>query len=157
YYGKLRVRPMRLVAALLLPGLVLAGIAWAARTAYGRVSASSIHRTFTLAPEAIRGVTVTVFRSADEYLQRYGTGAADGSRGSTIARIQRTGVLRVGYNPSIVPFCYWNDAGQLVGYDVAEAYDLARSLNVRLVFGPFEWKSLAEDLIAERFDIAMAG
>src|SRR5262249_50369443 len=56
-----------------------------------------------------------------------------------------------------VPFAYFNDADELVGYDVAFAYDLARSLNVRLVFVPFEWAELERDLQAGRFDIAMAG
>src|SRR5262249_60071999 len=56
-----------------------------------------------------------------------------------------------------VPFAYFNDADELVGYDVAFAYDLARSLNVRLVFVPFEWAELERDLQAGRFDIAMSG
>ena len=42
-----------------------------------------------------------------------------GATGTTTFHIQRTGILRVGYNPSVVPFCYLNDAGELVGYDVA--------------------------------------
>jgi ABC-type amino acid transport substrate-binding protein len=45
----------------------------------------------------------------------------------------------------------------LVGYDVAYAYQLARDLNVRLRFIPFEWVKLAQNLIEGRFDIAMAG
>ena len=47
--------------------------------------------------------------------------------------------------------------GELVGYDIAFAYQLARDLNVRLRFIPFEWTSLAQNLTEGRFDIAMAG
>ncbi len=47
--------------------------------------------------------------------------------------------------------------GELVGYDIAFAYQLARDLNVKLRFIPFEWTSLAQNLTEGRFDIAMAG
>jgi Na+/H+-dicarboxylate symporter/ABC-type amino acid transport substrate-binding protein len=156
YFGKLRLRPARLAIALVLPALALAGVAWAGRAAHGYLAGTAVHQSFTLDDAATRGVSATVFKSAAEYRARFPGGAVEGV-GATISRIQRTGVLRVGYNASIVPFCYWNDAGQLVGYDVAQAYDLARSLNVRLVFGPFEWRELEDDLIAQRFDVAMAG
>ena len=51
--------------------------------------------------------------------------AAPAEAGATIERIQQRGMLRVGYNADAVPFSYFNDAGELVGYDVAFAYDLA--------------------------------
>jgi len=79
------------------------------------------------------------------------------SAGADTERIQQSGVLRVGYNATAVPFAYFNDAGELVGYDIAFAYDLARSLNVRPVLVPFEWAELERDLQAGRFDIAMSG
>jgi ABC-type amino acid transport substrate-binding protein len=74
-----------------------------------------------------------------------------------ISRIQKQSELRVGYNSGIIPFCYRNSRGELVGYDVSYAYELARDLNVRLRFVPFEWAQLAQDLTEGRFDIAMAG
>jgi ABC-type amino acid transport substrate-binding protein len=76
---------------------------------------------------------------------------------SVLARIQQEGELRVGFNEGIIPFIYRNAAGELVGYDIAYAYQLARDLNVRLRFIPFEWPSLAQSLAEGRFDIAMAG
>ncbi len=141
YFGKLRVRPSRLVVALVVSAVAMAAVTWAGREAHGRLAGSlNLHRTFTLDPALTRGVTATVYKSAAEFEARAGAGAPDGG-GTAIARIQRTGLLRVGYNASIVPFCDVNDAGQLVGYDVAQAYDLARSLNVRLAFIPFECRT----------------
>jgi len=64
------------------------------------------------------------------------------TNGATVERIQASGVLRVGYNAAAIPFSYFNDAGELVGYDVAFAYDLARSLNVGPTFIPFAWPDL---------------
>jgi ABC-type amino acid transport substrate-binding protein len=66
-------------------------------------------------------------------------------------------VLRVGYNPNVVPFSYWNAAGALVGYDISFAYKLAHDLSVTLELVPFTWDRLATDLAAGRFDLAMSG
>jgi len=157
YYGKLRPRPGRLVMALLLPALALGAIAWGGRAAHAYLARpSQIHRPFTLGTDVTRGVKVTILKNAEEYQRLFEAGSSPATS-ATINWIQQTGVLRVGYNASIIPFCYWNDQGQLVGFDVAQAYDLARSLNVNLVFVPFEWQQLEADLAANRFDIAMAG
>ncbi len=154
YYGKLRLRPRRLVAALLFPALAFAAIAWAGNLAHGYfLTPSSIrYGSLTLDPAVTRGVEATVRRGTET-----DQAVAPIPGGVTIERLQARGVLRVGYNAAAVPFSYVNDAGELVGYDVAFAYDLARSLNVRLVFIPFEWAELERDLRAGRFDIAMAG
>ena len=76
---------------------------------------------------------------------------------SVLARIQQEGEIRVGYNAGIIPFSYRNSRGELVGYDVSYAYELARDLNVGLRLIPFEWPRLAQNLAEGRFDIAMAG
>jgi proton glutamate symport protein len=154
YYGKLQLRLPRLVAALIFPALAFGAIAWAGHGAHGYFSSPTVARygALTLDPAVTRGVEATVQRGpeADRTVAPTATGA-------TIDRIQQSGALRVGYNAAAVPFSYLNDAGDLVGYDVAFAYDLARSLNVRVVFIPFEWADLERDLRAGRFDIAMAG
>jgi Na+/H+-dicarboxylate symporter/ABC-type amino acid transport substrate-binding protein len=157
YYGRLRVRPARLATALALPALALGGIAWAGHAVHGYLATSAaIYRTFRVDPDLVRSVGATVYRTAAAY--DASPDAVPGAEaGTTTARIQATGVLRVGYNASTIPFCYFNADGALAGYDVAQAYDLARSLNVRLVFIPFEWPRLEADLRAGRFDIAMSG
>jgi ABC-type amino acid transport substrate-binding protein len=71
--------------------------------------------------------------------------------------VQRAGVLRVGYNPNVIPFSYVNRDGALVGYDISFAYQLARDLAVRLEFVPFTWDGLAGDLAGGRFDLAVSG
>ena len=73
-----------------------------------------------------------------------------------LERIQRNGVLRVGYNANNVPFAYFNKNDQLVGYDIAMAYHLADALDAKLEFVPFEYDKLEVDLNNDRFDIAMS-
>lgn len=74
----------------------------------------------------------------------------------SLFRIQRTGVLRVGFNADMRPFVFFNNKHELVGYDVAYAYALAAALNARIEFIPFTWQNLVTDLQADKFDIAMS-
>jgi ABC-type amino acid transport substrate-binding protein len=110
---------------------------------------SNPYLSFQLDPDVTRGVNVSLaaLDSAEPLPQGL----------SVLARIQQNGELRVGYNSGIIPFCYLNSSGDLVGYDVAYAYQLARDLNVRLRLIPFQWTHLASNLGEGRFDIAMAG
>ncbi|HVP97601.1 cation:dicarboxylate symporter family transporter [Methanoregula sp.] len=74
-----------------------------------------------------------------------------------IREIRDRGVLRVGYNSNNVPFVFFNGKGELVGYDVEMAYDLARTLNVsRIAFVPITGTNLAESLDSGYCDIAMS-
>ncbi len=72
-------------------------------------------------------------------------------------RIEMTKTLRVGYNPTAIPFAFFNHRHELVGYDIAYAYILAKSMGVNVEFVPFRWNNLTKDLNDNKFDIAMAG
>ncbi|GAB4185425.1 MAG: cation:dicarboxylase symporter family transporter [Simkaniaceae bacterium] len=76
--------------------------------------------------------------------------------GRVLADILKEGILRVGYYPYVPPFNYFNWYGKLVGYDIAFAYSLAKFLKCELIFLPFTWENLEEDLTKGYFDIAMA-
>lgn len=71
--------------------------------------------------------------------------------------IKRSGTVRVGFNPNPIPFAYFNDQGNLVGYDIAFAYNLAESLGLSIDFIPFEMDQLEELLNSGSIDIAMSG
>lgn len=75
----------------------------------------------------------------------------------SVQAIRDAGTLRVGYIPSNVPFSYYNNAGQLVGFDTAMATKLAEDLKVKIEFIPFRKDQLAASLKAGFFDIAMSG
>lgn len=76
---------------------------------------------------------------------------------ANLEAIRARGALKVGYIPSNVPFSYYNNAGQLVGFDSAMASKLAEDLSVEIEFIPFKKDKLAESLEAGFFDIAMSG
>ena len=67
------------------------------------------------------------------------------------------GVLRVGYLPDALPFAFVNQAGDLVGFDVELAHDLARELGVTLAFVPLDRDSMAAQLDAGYCDLVMSG
>jgi ABC-type amino acid transport substrate-binding protein len=77
--------------------------------------------------------------------------------GGLLSRIQRRGVLKVGYNAEALPFAFFNQKGDLVGYDIASAHRLARDLGVTLEFIPVTNATLNRDLDRDICDIVMSG
>jgi proton glutamate symport protein len=140
----LDVGGMLLIAAIAIAGVVL-------RPTLFPANRNAI-LAYRLDPELARGLLVTLHRPPP------GDQAVEGpGRDPTLLAIQNSGTLRVGYNPSVIPFSYWNDKGDLVGFDIAYAYRLARDLNVKLELIPFAWPTLARDLTECRFDLAVSG
>lgn len=70
-------------------------------------------------------------------------------------RIMRTGILRVGYNPNNIPYCYWNQNNELVGFDIAMMQQLAADLNCSLELVPYDLDHIADELNANLYDIAI--
>ncbi|MBI2743846.1 MAG: cation:dicarboxylase symporter family transporter [Chlamydiales bacterium] len=78
------------------------------------------------------------------------------SKEDPFERILRTKILRVGYNPSTIPFCFYNSNGNLVGYDMAFAFELAHDLGCKLELVPLDYSKLAEEARSDLFDIGMS-
>ncbi|MBL0713049.1 MAG: cation:dicarboxylase symporter family transporter [Desulfosarcina sp.] len=72
-------------------------------------------------------------------------------------RIRRTGVLRVGYHPDNLPYSYFNINDQLVGFDVDMALLLAEELGCKVVFYPFEFRHMNDQLAQNNYDVIMSG
>lgn len=96
------------------------------------------------------GVDSVVYRSREEVPSRNVEG------GDLLETIKKSRVLKVGYNTSSMPFAYFNNRDELVGYDVQMAYELANLLKVGIEFIPFGYDSLVEDLKKGVYDIAMS-
>ena len=77
-------------------------------------------------------------------------------QGDTFDHILATKRLRVGYNPNSAPFCFLNVDGNVVGYDIAFAYDLAYALGCKLELVPLGYHNIAEELNGGYYDIAMS-
>lgn len=71
--------------------------------------------------------------------------------------IDARNMLRVGYLPDALPFAFFNERGDLVGFDVELAYALAREMGVRLALVPVDRERLVEQLADGYCDLVMSG
>jgi Na+/H+-dicarboxylate symporter len=60
-----------------------------------------------------------------------------------IAEIRARGSLRIGYDPDNLPMSFFNRSGELVGFDVELATQLAAGLGLRAEFVPIQWPRMA--------------
>ncbi len=74
----------------------------------------------------------------------------------TLARIMELKLIRVGYDTRIIPFCYHNINEEVVGYDIAYAYELAKDLNVDLELVPIDYQNMISDLNTGYLDVVMS-
>lgn len=77
---------------------------------------------------------------------------------SRLDKIIDQGFIRVGTPGDYQPFTYYNpETKQYEGYDIDAAKSLAKELGVEVKFVETTWPTLMEDLLADKFDIAMGG
>ncbi|NGX45907.1 MAG: Cyclohexadienyl dehydratase [Chlamydiae bacterium] len=82
---------------------------------------------------------------------------AENSEGTALSRVIDSKRLRIGYDPNLPPFCFYNRNHKLVGYDVAYAYQLAYALGCdRIEFIPLNHSRIGAQLDEGLFDIAMS-
>ena len=74
-----------------------------------------------------------------------------------LSKIKNSKILKVGFNISAMPFVFKNNKGELVGYDVQMANNLARDLGCEIRFIPFKLDHLTAALENNVIDIAMSG
>lgn len=76
----------------------------------------------------------------------------------SLAEIKSSGQLLVGSTGDYKPMSYLNKStGQYEGFDAEMASSLAKKLGVKLVYVPTTWKTLQEDTIGGKFDVAICG
>jgi Na+/H+-dicarboxylate symporter/ABC-type amino acid transport substrate-binding protein len=76
--------------------------------------------------------------------------------GPRLDHVLQTGVIQVGYRPNNLPCSYLTPEGDLVGFDVEMAHNLARDIGVELEFLPFEFSALKGMLNSGQIDLAMS-
>jgi len=76
---------------------------------------------------------------------------------SVLNRVRDTGVLRVGYFEDSLPYVFFNRRGELVGFDIEMALQLARDLGVRAELVPVDRSVFDVGLDPSVCDIVMSG
>jgi Na+/H+-dicarboxylate symporter len=77
---------------------------------------------------------------------------------SRLDRARERGVIRVGYLTDNLPFSFTNSRGDIVGFDIDMAHQLAIDLNVGLELVPFNHpKNISHHLAMDHCDLIMSG
>jgi Na+/H+-dicarboxylate symporter/ABC-type amino acid transport substrate-binding protein len=77
--------------------------------------------------------------------------------GSVLDRVRERGRLRVGYFADSLPFAFTNDGGDLVGFDVDMALQLARDIGVQLELVPMDNQVVFRGVDPTSCDLLMSG
>ena len=76
---------------------------------------------------------------------------------SPLDDIKERKVLRVCYLPAAMPFAFFNQLGDLVGFDIDLAHRLAREMGVTLAFVPADRSEMPTMLDGRVCDLTMSG
>jgi Na+/H+-dicarboxylate symporter len=150
--GKLRINMQRLIVLGGVLTLVIAVVVLSTRGYLDRSFAGRFTKAETLA--SLHGEDETF---DPEFIEAAPNPAPLLPGENRLDRIERTGVLRVGYIPDRLPFCFENDDGELVGFDVDLVHQLAVDFEVGVQFVLTGEADLVEQLNADYFDIAIGG
>lgn len=75
---------------------------------------------------------------------------------STVEQVIKRGNLRVGMS-TFVPWAMKDKTGQLIGFEIDVAKQLARDMGVKIEFVPTKWAGIIPALLTGKFDVIIGG
>jgi ABC-type amino acid transport substrate-binding protein len=75
---------------------------------------------------------------------------------STLHRIKRRGIIRIGFYENAMPFTFYNSDSALVGMGIDMAHQLASDLKVSIEFVPIKRGELVKGIKNDYYDIVMS-
>ena len=75
---------------------------------------------------------------------------------STIEQIAKRGVIRVGMD-TFVPWAMKDKKGELIGFEIDVAKQLAKDMGIKVEFVPTQWSGIIPALITGKFDVIIGG
>ena len=127
--------------------------------ALGGVSALYTH--LIIAPytkdEQLKALHLPRHTQPAEVLRAPSEASGNPARPRSFEQIERSGVLRICYQKDDYPNSFFNAQGDLVGFDIDLAHQLARDLDLNLEFLPLASYAQAERVNQGYCDIAMVG
>lgn len=99
--------------------------------------------------------TIALIATATITLTACSTGSNNESTASQWDTIKEKGVITVGIEGNYSPFNYHNDDGDLVGYDVEVAEQIADYLGIDVEFVETEFDGLIAGVDAEKYDVVI--
>jgi polar amino acid transport system substrate-binding protein len=77
--------------------------------------------------------------------------------GQLLDGILQRGELRVGMDPGYLPFEMTDKKGEVIGFDVDIAKEMAKAMGVKLSLVNIAWDGIIPALLTDKFDIIMSG
>ena len=151
-YGLMKVKWKNLLFQLIgILGLIAAGAIWTAPHLHLKDYYRTIYLDRKISDAIDKPITPQIYFPG-EPLPQPPTSKTE----SVLDRILRSEVVRVGYSNQVIPYAYLNRYKELVGFDIAMAYQLAADLNCRLEFIPADPDHLGDQLDDGIYDIVMS-
>ena len=91
------------------------------------------------------------------YRERQDVPSRPAFEGSTLERISKEKMVRVGYFPDRMPYCFMNQQQHLVGMEVELLHRLAARMQWRLEFVPYTASTVEQQLAAGEIDLIIGG
>ena len=89
-------------------------------------------------------------------LTRAQSNAQQLAAGSVVETIKKRGAIRVGMS-TFVPWAMRDKNGELIGYEIDVAKQLAEDMKVKAEFVPTAWDGIIPALLAGKFDVVIGG
>lgn len=84
------------------------------------------------------------------------SGCAKKDSGNQLDEVKKRGVLRVGMS-TFVPWAMNDKAGNLIGFEIDVATELAKDMGVKIEFVPTKWSGIIPALLTGKFDVIIGG
>ncbi len=78
------------------------------------------------------------------------------TQASTLEQILQRGVMKVGMD-TFVPWAMKNKEGELIGFEIDVARELAKDMGVDVEFVPTKWSGIIPALLTGKFDVIIGG
>ncbi len=133
--------------------LILLGTVGATKVFLDYVIDTSYHKDEIVRSMTLRqnSADITVYRDLESVAENPHRIHTDSE--GMFAQISESNVLRVGYDSARLPFTFFNDEGDLVGFDVELVKTLAHEMGVHLEFIPTTFDHLDKQLDSGQIDL----
>ncbi len=87
----------------------------------------------------------------------FASGAAESGEDTSLQDVQEKGTFILGLDDSFPPMGFRSESGEIVGFDIDTAREVAKRLGVELVAQPIDWNSKEQELATGNIDCIWNG
>ncbi len=100
---------------------------------------------------------ITLLTTVLLILATFVLGACGKKEATGLAAIKEKGQLIIGLDDTFAPMGFKDDKGEIVGFDIDLAKEVAKRIGVEAVFKPSEWSGIVFELKSKNIDVVWNG